>query len=247
MSGYGSHVSLGIGDKPLIQSIADPSDFHIFRSFTTKSKEFGLELDYHCGGVWTLILETLLRIVVMPASVAIIGVGFADSDSYEAGQLFSIIVTKKEFMRIPVVFASKHCNDMLNPVFLEAPHGKAWEVEVENSEGQIWLAQGWKEFSNYYSISIGNFLIFRYNARAHFDVTIFDLSGAEIKYPIDDSMDISDHSTESLSHGPLVEEEDDIPVNLQTSANVIEEEKDDIPVNLQTNANVIEEEEPQGK
>uniref|UniRef100_A0A3Q7FGB4 TF-B3 domain-containing protein n=1 Tax=Solanum lycopersicum TaxID=4081 RepID=A0A3Q7FGB4_SOLLC len=48
-------------------------------------------------------------------------------------------------LRIPVVFAKKNCEKMLNPVFLEAPHGKAWEVEVENYQGQIWLAKGWNE------------------------------------------------------------------------------------------------------
>ncbi|KAG5610447.1 hypothetical protein H5410_021728 [Solanum commersonii] len=37
---------------------------------------------------------------------------------------------------------------------------------------QIWLAKGWKEFCDYYSISIRNFLIVRYNTRAHFDYYI---------------------------------------------------------------------------
>ncbi|WMV55451.1 hypothetical protein MTR67_048836, partial [Solanum verrucosum] len=162
--------------------------------------------------------------------------------------------------RISVVFAERHCKDMLNHVFLQAPYGKAWKVEVEHSQGQIWLVKGWKEFSDYYAISIRQFLIFGYNARDHFDVTIFDMSTTEIEYPIediesDDSIDFLDHSAENLSHGPLVEkrrrkrqegeEQDAIRVNLQTNANVIEEEEEDIPVNLQTNANALEEEESQ--
>ncbi|MCD7472242.1 hypothetical protein HAX54_013268 [Datura stramonium] len=144
-------------------------------------------------------------------------------------------------LRIPQGFASSYCKNMLNPVYLEVPTGEVWEVEVEHCEGQIWLAEGWKDFSNYYSISRGHFLMFGYNARSHFNVIIFDLSAAEIEYPIaetesDDSTDISDvvrHSAEYLSHGSLVRErkrkrqegeaEDDIPVYLQT--NVIEEEE----------------------
>uniref|UniRef100_A0A3Q7JMK1 TF-B3 domain-containing protein n=1 Tax=Solanum lycopersicum TaxID=4081 RepID=A0A3Q7JMK1_SOLLC len=160
--------------------------------------------------------------------------------------------------RIPPVFAESHCKDMLNHVFLQAPHGKAWEVEVEHSQGQIWLAKGWKEFSNLYAISVKQLLMFTYNARDLLDVTIFGMDTVEIKYPIQDtesydSMDIFYHSTENLSHGPLVakiiqkrqegEEKDDIRLNLQTDANVIEGEEEYIPVNLQINANIIEEEE----
>ncbi|KAK4360674.1 hypothetical protein RND71_019626 [Anisodus tanguticus] len=86
---------------------------------------------------------------------------------------------------------------MLNPVYLEVPSGEVWEVEVEHSQGQIWLAEGWQDFSDYYSISCGNFLMFGYNARSHFNVTIFDMSAAEIEYPTaeiesGDSIDISD-------------------------------------------------------
>jgi len=130
---------------------------------------------------------------------------------------------------------------MLNPVFLEAPHGKAWEVEVENSQDQIWLAKGWKDFCGYYSISIRSLLVFTYNPRSHFDVAIYDQSTTEIEYPIDQEIE-SDEEEEDIpvlqANANVIEE--DIPVNLQTNANVIEEEEEDLPVNLQTNANVIE-------
>ncbi|KAG5621444.1 hypothetical protein H5410_006662 [Solanum commersonii] len=155
-------------------------------------------------------------------------------------------------MRIPVVFAKRHCKNMLNPVFVEAPHGKAWEIEVENSQGQIWLAKGWKDFCGYYSITVRSLLIFTYNP--------------QIEYPIDQEIE-SDEEEEDIpvlqananvieeekedipvnlqaNAKVIVEEEEDIPVNLQANANVIEEEEDDIPVNLQANANVIEEDIP---
>ncbi|WMV15004.1 hypothetical protein MTR67_008389 [Solanum verrucosum] len=149
--------------------------------------------------------------------------------------------------RIPVVFAKRHCKNMLNPVFLEAPHGKAWEVEVENSQGQIWLAKGWKDFCGYYSITVRSLLIFTYNPRSHFDVAIYDQSTTEIEYPIDQEIE-SDEEEEDIpvlqaNANVIEEEEEDIPVNLQTNANVIEE---DLPINLQTNANVIEQEISEG-
>ncbi|KAH0719205.1 hypothetical protein KY285_015236 [Solanum tuberosum] len=150
--------------------------------------------------------------------------------------------------RIPVVFAKRHCKNMLNPVFVEAPHGKAWEVEVENSQGQIWLAKGWKNFCGYYSITVRSLLIFTYNPRSHFDVAIYDQSTTEIDYPIDQEIE-SDEEEEDIPvlQANANEEEDDIPVNLQANANVIEEEEEDIPVNLQTNANVIEQDQEVGE
>uniref|UniRef100_M1DZJ7 TF-B3 domain-containing protein n=1 Tax=Solanum tuberosum TaxID=4113 RepID=M1DZJ7_SOLTU len=85
--------------------------------------------------------------------------------------------------RIPEEFARRCCKNMLNPVYLEVPSGQVWEVEVQHSEGQIWLAKGWEDFCDYYSISCGHFLMFGYNAHSCFDVTIFDLSATEIEYP----------------------------------------------------------------
>ncbi|XP_049382933.1 B3 domain-containing protein At1g49475-like [Solanum stenotomum] len=175
-------------------------------------------------------------------------------------KFIQIITSSDELcrLRIPVVFAKRHCKNMLNPVFLEAPHGKAWEVEVENSQGQIWLAKGWKDFCGYYSITVRSLLIFTYNPRSHFDVAIYDQSTTEIEYPIDQEIEsdedipvlqananVIDEDIPVLQANANVIEEDipeDIPV-LQANANVIEEEEEDIPVNLQTNANVIIEEE----
>ncbi|KAL3344556.1 hypothetical protein AABB24_023811, partial [Solanum stoloniferum] len=168
-------------------------------------------------------------------------------------KFIQIITSSDELcrLRIPVVFAKRHCKNMLNPVFLEAPHGKAWEVEVENSQGQIWLAKGWKELCNYYSISIRSFLMFTYNPRSHFAVTIFDQSKTEIEYPIDQEIE-SDEEEEDIpvlqaNANVIEEEEEDILVNLQANVNVIEEEEEDIPVNLQTNANVIEQDQQVGE
>ncbi|XP_025886054.1 B3 domain-containing protein At1g49475-like [Solanum lycopersicum] len=114
-------------------------------------------------------------------------------------------------LRIPVEFAKRHCEKMLNPVFLEAPHGKAWEVEVENSQGQIWLVKGWSDFCDYYSIIVKSILIFTYNPRCHFAVAIYDQSKTEIEYPIDQDIE-SD------------EQEEDILV-AQANANVIQKRK----------------------
>ncbi|XP_010317755.2 B3 domain-containing protein At1g49475-like [Solanum lycopersicum] len=104
--------------------------------------------------------------------------------------------------------------------------GKAWKVELENSQGQIWLTKGWSDFCDYYSISVKSVLMFTYNPRCHFAVAIYDQSKTEIEYPIDQDIE-SD------------EQEEDILV-AQANANIIDE---DILI-LQSNANVIEEDSP---
>ncbi|XP_027768873.1 putative B3 domain-containing protein Os08g0325100 [Solanum pennellii] len=111
--------------------------------------------------------------------------------------------------RIPVVFAKRHCKNMLNPMFLDAPHGKAWEVEVEKSQGQILLAKGWNDFSAYYSISVSNLLMLTYIPRFHFDVAIYDQSTTKIEYLIHQYIEAD-------------EEEKVIPV-IKDNANVIED------------------------
>ncbi|XP_059294587.1 uncharacterized protein LOC132047576 [Lycium ferocissimum] len=99
-------------------------------------------------------------------------------------KFYKIIFSQHECTNLsfPEDFVSRYCKNMLNPVYLEVPSGQVWEVEVEHSQGQIWLAQGWQDFCDFYSISCGHFLMFGYNARSHFDVTIFDLSASEIEY-----------------------------------------------------------------
>ncbi|KAH0716822.1 hypothetical protein KY290_013077 [Solanum tuberosum] len=100
-------------------------------------------------------------------------------------KFYKIILFQDECirLRIPKGFVKRCCNNILNPVYLEIPSGQVWEVEVQHSQGQIWLTKGWQDFCDYYSISCGHFLMFGYNARSHFNVTIFDLSAAEIEYP----------------------------------------------------------------
>ncbi|XP_019240382.1 PREDICTED: putative B3 domain-containing protein Os03g0621600 [Nicotiana attenuata] len=99
-------------------------------------------------------------------------------------KFFKIILSRREcsHLRIPEDFASRYCKNMLNPVYLEVPTGEVWEVEVVHSQGQICLGTGWQDFSDFYSISCGHFLMFGYNARSHFNVTIFDLSASETEY-----------------------------------------------------------------
>lgn len=113
--------------------------------------------------------------------------------------------------KIPEDFVRRYCKNMLNPVYLEVPSGEVWEVEVEHSQGQIWLAKGWQDFCECYSISCGHVLMFGYNARSHFNVTIFDLSAAEIEYPYSKHI-FHCHETHHAPKSDLAELDDSVDI-----------------------------------
>ncbi|KAK4727038.1 hypothetical protein R3W88_031955 [Solanum pinnatisectum] len=65
----------------------------------------------------------------------------------QIGEVSSISnISQPRFCKIIFRFASRYCKNILNPVYLEVPSAEAWEVELEHSEGNIWLAEGWKDF-----------------------------------------------------------------------------------------------------
>ncbi|KAK4733432.1 hypothetical protein R3W88_007693 [Solanum pinnatisectum] len=132
------------------------------------------------------------------------------SSKHENGEVsaqpkfYKIIVSPQcTSLRIPEDFSNRYCkNNLQNLAYLEVPSGKVWEVEVVHSEDQIWQDKGWLDFVDYHSISCGHFLMFGYDGRSHFNVTIFDLSATEIEYPTtendsDDSIEIVEVDPES--------------------------------------------------
>ncbi|KAG5535736.1 hypothetical protein RHGRI_023484 [Rhododendron griersonianum] len=87
-------------------------------------------------------------------------------------------------LRIPMKFISQYGKNVGNHVFLKVPSGAVWKVELERSNGVVWMCNGWKEFAKYYSIGYGHLLVFRYDGNCNFNVLIFDTSASEIEYPV---------------------------------------------------------------
>ncbi|KAF7113891.1 hypothetical protein RHSIM_RhsimUnG0104400 [Rhododendron simsii] len=112
------------------------------------------------------------------------------SSSYEvkaAPHFFKIIhssVVPHQKLRIPTKFIGQYGKNVGNHVFLKVPSGAVWKVELERSNGVVWMCNGWKEFAKYYSIGFGHLLVFRYNGNCNFNVLIFDTSASEIEYPV---------------------------------------------------------------
>ncbi|XP_065633728.1 B3 domain-containing protein Os03g0212300-like [Quercus suber] len=84
--------------------------------------------------------------------------------------------------RISRKFTRKYGQGLSNFAFLKLLSGVGWNVELTESDGEVWLQKGWPEFAKYYSIKQGHFLVFRYEGNSHFYVLIFDESATEIDY-----------------------------------------------------------------
>ncbi|XP_059639686.1 B3 domain-containing transcription factor VRN1-like [Cornus florida] len=120
-------------------------------------------------------------------------------------QFFKIIhngIAHDPKLKIPREFAKKYGKHLSSFVFLKVPTGAVWKVELVDSDGDIWLQNGWQEFKEYYSIRYGHLLVFRFDGNSRFHVLIFDMSATEIEYAVGaDSIEVDD-SVEILDDFP---------------------------------------------
>ncbi|KAI3452085.1 hypothetical protein Pfo_008750 [Paulownia fortunei] len=101
-------------------------------------------------------------------------------------KFFKIILNPRAHgLKIPTEFTRRYGLVLPNRVFLRAPNGPAFRVELINSNGETWLQKGWHEFKEYYSVGFGHFLVFDYDRNSHFHVLIFGMTASEIEYPVD--------------------------------------------------------------
>lgn len=96
----------------------------------------------------------------------------------------------------------KYGDKLSNPVLLKLPNGSEWPVELRRWDGKAWFDNGWPDFSEFYSLRCGHWLVFQYEGNSKFNVFIFDRSCTEIDYPQAmpqmDSADQDDDSDDDL-------------------------------------------------
>ncbi|XP_043816904.1 B3 domain-containing transcription factor VRN1 isoform X2 [Manihot esculenta] len=131
-----------------------------------------------------------------------------------AAHFFKIILhstIQQGKLEIPRKFVRKYGNGLSSPVILHVPSGAKWSVELLNCNGDVLLGKGWQDFSNYYSLDIGNFLLFKYEGNCQFCVLIFDKSALEIEYPCENIFNTKPNS-DDLHNTTIKENEDDTSV-----------------------------------
>ncbi|CAL0313977.1 unnamed protein product [Lupinus luteus] len=101
-------------------------------------------------------------------------------------------------LRVPKVFVKRCWQEITNPVFLRLPNGTERRVYWIKKDGDVWFSNGWKEFAQYLSLEVSQFLVFRYEGKSRFHVIVFGKSALEIKYPIPEDEEVSNDSDYSL-------------------------------------------------
>ncbi|KAE9597110.1 putative transcription factor B3-Domain family [Lupinus albus] len=100
--------------------------------------------------------------------------------------------------RVPKDFVKRCWQDITNPVFLRLPNGTENKVYWTRKNGDVWFSNGWKEFAQYLSLEVSQFLVFRYEGKSLFHVIIFGKRALEIKYPPPEDEEVSNDSDHSL-------------------------------------------------
>ena len=74
-------------------------------------------------------------------------------------------------------------NDLSDTISLILPPNKVWKFDLVRQNNKAYLQNDWPKFVEFYSLSHGHFLVFKYQGNSCFNVVIFDLGASEIDYP----------------------------------------------------------------
>ncbi|KAK9912959.1 hypothetical protein M0R45_036791 [Rubus argutus] len=84
-----------------------------------------------------------------------------------------------ENLKIPTGFVNHFNGPALCK--LKGPNGKCWNVELEEKDNNLFFHKGWKKFVKDHFLDEGDFLVFNYDGKSRFDVTIYDKSACEME------------------------------------------------------------------
>ncbi|RZC44788.1 hypothetical protein C5167_037727 [Papaver somniferum] len=136
-------------------------------------------------------------------------------------QFFQIMhnaIIQDGYLIIPPEFVAKHGDDLSQNATLKVPDGLTWDVKLKRDSNGFQIGR-LVPFIEYYSISAGHLLLFKYHEDSQFQVIILDMSACEIEYPaVDDEDSSDDHSLEggSTEIKSSDEEEEDYYVHAST-------------------------------
>ncbi|XP_028783074.1 putative B3 domain-containing protein Os04g0346900 [Neltuma alba] len=109
----------------------------------------------------------------------------ADAESSHFLKIILPETIRAQKLRIPKEFARRYENELsTGEATIGIPDGCIWRMELKKSENEVCFGKGWREFVKYYSIKFGFILAFKYEGNSHFSLVIFDVSAAEIHYPL---------------------------------------------------------------
>ncbi|XP_043697872.1 putative B3 domain-containing protein Os03g0621600 [Telopea speciosissima] len=87
-------------------------------------------------------------------------------------------------LKIPSDFVKHFKKNRPKKFILQSTNGKSWRVRVKKIKGSWFLQRGWQLFVMYHSLQVGDFLVFEFNGKSKFRVTVYDRSACEKELPI---------------------------------------------------------------
>lgn len=129
---------------------------------------------------------------------------------YRGPSFFKVILSLPQFstqLRIPPQFVKHIDKEAFERATLRGPSGCCWSVKLHKDKNDIYLIDGWRSFFEAHSLKDYEILVFNYEGKMLFDVTIFGRNGLERKAnvpEIDGSQSLqhdSENETENVGKG----------------------------------------------
>ncbi|XP_010942229.1 putative B3 domain-containing protein Os06g0632500 isoform X1 [Elaeis guineensis] len=83
---------------------------------------------------------------------------------------------------IPPKFTQHLVNGDRQKATIVSPLGKFWHVNLQREGHKMFFGSGWEDFVKAHGLSVGHFLVFRYQGNMVFTIKIFDKSGCLKEY-----------------------------------------------------------------
>ncbi|XP_077224926.1 B3 domain-containing protein REM10-like isoform X2 [Tasmannia lanceolata] len=84
---------------------------------------------------------------------------------------------------IPIAFHRYLVGEKSDIAVLKSALGKSWPVKVKGCINGVFFEEGWEDFVADHGLSSGDILLFRYEGNMVFDVTVFDKTACDRRYP----------------------------------------------------------------
>ncbi|XP_057437016.1 B3 domain-containing transcription factor VRN1-like isoform X3 [Lotus japonicus] len=108
-------------------------------------------------------------------------------------------------LMVPKSFVKNHWQGISTSVSLILPNKTKWKVYWMKRDGDVYFHNGWKEFAEYISLEVAQFVVFQYEGKSRFNVIVFGKSGIEIKYPSKDNNTLEEceevHESDLVAEG----------------------------------------------
>ncbi|KAK2665203.1 hypothetical protein Ddye_003777 [Dipteronia dyeriana] len=162
-------------------------------------------------------IDISLRRLYVPAN-------FANRRRKQPSHFFKVILKstlEDKKLKIPEKFVRIFGDELSAAVVtLTVPNGQVFRVNLKKDGSKFWFDDGWHDFVQYNSISVGYFLVFEYRKNSSFNVLIFDTTACEIKYPYNDNDGKPKNEKQNPLHKDEMENEDSVPP-LKSSKNKV--------------------------